>query len=49
MYSGKHEHDGKKLMTLHWEYGPHGDISQGFDEIVWFSVILKNVLLLRIV
>lgn len=30
VYSGRHEHDGVPPLSLHCEYGPQGEGTQGF-------------------
>jgi len=29
IYDGKHEHDGLFPEAIHWEFGPHGEGTQG--------------------
>lgn len=46
MNSGKQEHDGESLLTLHWEFAPHGDGWHGLEDIVigcsTINVKIKN-------
>lgn len=41
--SGKQEHDGDSPLTLHWEFGPQGDGTQGLPTYCGISAAIFSI------